>query len=127
MAGSRYDLECKTTLSLSEALLGFDRIILTHLDGSRLRLSYDRAIDPSGEQRLKVNGQGLWSKDGQRGNLWIEVAVDQNVADWVNGLSEDQRKTLASLLPRSREVETSPDDDIVRCTGEMLSVRWQLV
>lgn len=54
-----FDLECDATLTLSELLLGFDRIVTVHLDGRHLQVRHRATIEPGTENRVLLRGEGL--------------------------------------------------------------------
>lgn len=85
-----------TTLSLttSESLLGFDRLILQHLDGRGLRVRQP-APGEKGWRVLKsgdwviVKEEGMW-KNGIRGDMWLKVEVEVPNDRWAMCLTAEQ-------------------------------------
>lgn len=101
---SRFDLQTKTSLTLSEMLLGFDRVIVNHLDGSAVRCKVDGPIEPHQTTKLHLPSQGLYADatEENRGDLYVDLVLDEDVSSWVRGLSDEQKSALERLLPPKR-------------------------
>lgn len=93
-AGS--DLLAHIRITLSEALLGFSRVILTHLDGRGIhfdsRKSSEKKIYKSGDT-VVIRGEGMpiWKKDRkhspiERGDLFILFEVEMPTEDWLESV-----------------------------------------
>lgn len=83
-AASPADLTVNVTLTLSEALLGFDRVVLVHLDGRGLRVISgrgERVIQHGDEYRIIGEGMPLRGR-GVRGNLYVKFAVEMPSVSW---------------------------------------------
>ncbi|PWN47376.1 hypothetical protein IE53DRAFT_252993 [Violaceomyces palustris] len=95
------DLMTTVRLNLSEALLGFSRTILTHLDGRRIRLDRKTITRPGTLE--KIQGEGMWrhrDRDLFRGDLYVRFEVDfPNQEE----LSEEDRRVLERVLPAKKE------------------------
>ncbi|KAG8782324.1 hypothetical protein FRC16_002639 [Serendipita sp. 398] len=105
------DLLAHIRITLSEALLGFERVILTHLDGRGIRFDSRREgarkIYKSGDSVI-IRGEGMpiWKKEmaGRkstsepvaRGDLFVVFEVEMPSDDWLETLDV---KMLRSLLP----------------------------
>lgn len=95
------NLHTTISLTLSESLLGFDRLVLVHLDKRGLRV-HQPAPGEKGWRVLKsgdlvvIKGEGLWRK-GERGDLICKVEVEMPSADWAAGLSADKVRTFLGL------------------------------
>lgn len=94
------DLRADLHVSLAEALTGFSRVVLTHLDGRGIQL---KVLQPKGrilrpEQVLKVAGEGMPIKrsDG-RGDLYLVVKIDFPPDGWVK--DETMLTVLRDVLP----------------------------
>ncbi|BGP51812.1 hypothetical protein JCM10450v2_007768 [Rhodotorula kratochvilovae] len=101
------DLSTTLSLTLSESLLGFSRLILVHLDGRGLRVAQP-APGQRGWRVLKtgdevvVPGEGMW-RAGARGDLLLKVEVAMPDEQWAMGLAEKGGvDTLRGLLPPRR-------------------------
>lgn len=102
------NLQTTLSLTLSESLLGFSRLILLHLDGRGLRVT-QAAPGEKGWRVLKtgdevvVKGEGMWRR-GEKGDLIIKVEVEMPNEAWAMGLKERKRvEALEKLLPSKRE------------------------
>ncbi|GAA5956713.1 hypothetical protein JCM8115_000656 [Rhodotorula mucilaginosa] len=102
------DLHTTLSLTLSESLLGFNRLILVHLDGRGLR-----ACQPSpGEKGWRVlqSGdevvipqEGMPSRYGVRGDLKCTIEVEMPTEEWAMGIAERGGvDNLRGLLPPRR-------------------------
>lgn len=113
------DLIIPLTITLSESLLGFDRIMFTHLDGRGVRL-----VSPRGQRvvrhgdELYVAGEGMPKRDtggggwfgmgkdknkGERGNLRVKFGVEMPDASWalraeVSHRQQDERSNLRGQI-----------------------------
>ncbi|GAA6037514.1 hypothetical protein JCM8097_008229 [Rhodosporidiobolus ruineniae] len=108
---SRYDrpadLEITLSLTLSESLLGFSRLVLVHLDGRGLRVTQPPPGRP-GWRVLKtgdevvVKSEGMWRK-GHSGDLVVKIEVETPSEQWAMDLAEKGGiDTLRGLLPPRR-------------------------
>ncbi|KAL8277563.1 hypothetical protein RQP46_009995 [Phenoliferia psychrophenolica] len=100
------NLHTTISLTLSESILGFDRLVLVHLDRRGLRVNQPKPGE-RGWRVLKtgdlvvIKGEGLWRK-GERGDLVCKVEVEMPGADWAAGLGPQKLEQLANLLPPKR-------------------------
>jgi DnaJ family protein A protein 2 len=72
----RSNLYRKITISLKEALFGFNKVLVTHMDGRQLKCNYPAGrgiIKPGTFKRIPDEGM---PKKGGRGDLFIEFDVD---------------------------------------------------
>ncbi|KAK5994579.1 DnaJhomolog xdj1-like protein [Cladobotryum mycophilum] len=92
------DLSAELTVSLSEALTGFKRVVLTHLDGRGISIERQRGKVLRPGDCLKVPGEGMPVKRGEsKGDLYLLVKVEFPEDDW---LEEDATyDSLAKILP----------------------------
>lgn len=153
LPSSGYDLECDATLTLSEMLLGFDRVVTIHLDGRYLQVKHTQPIEPGSNCRILLKGEGLLMKrpslstrtssdyssksngskgasadhngrGSKRGDLWICIRPEDNLAQWVDSLEPVQREQLAKLLPPKRPPLEVEDEELVLCPdAKVLTVR----
>jgi len=101
-AGS--DLLAHVRITLSEALLGFSRVVLTHLDGRGIR--FDSRAQEGGKKIYKsgdtvvIRGEGMpiWKKDApkrsgpvERGDLFILFEVEMPSEEWLETLDVQVR------------------------------------
>lgn len=108
-AGS--DLQAEIHISLSEALTGFDRVVLTHLDGRGIQL---KVKQPKGKilkpnQVLKVSGEGMpVKKSDAKGDLFLSVQIEFPEDGWVQNTAMVDK--IREALP---EPPTAPTAEVV--------------
>ncbi|GAA5863629.1 hypothetical protein JCM8547_003673 [Rhodosporidiobolus lusitaniae] len=102
------DLTTTLSLTLSESLLGFSRLILIHLDGRGLRVTQPPPGRPgwrvlkSGDE-VVVKDEGMLRK-GRKGDLILKVEVESPDEAWAMRLAEmGGVDTLRGLLPSRRQ------------------------
>ncbi|KAL9122516.1 MAG: hypothetical protein Q9187_000934 [Circinaria calcarea] len=99
------DLSASMRITLAEALCGFSRVVIKHLDGRGISINYrqsDRQVLKPG-QVIKVAGEGMpHKKSDLRGDLYLVVDVKFPEG----GLLLDEHKTahLQELLPGPSEI-----------------------
>ena len=97
------DLHSDLHVSLSEALTGFDRTVIRHLDGRGIRIHLQQ---PDGKvlrpgQILKVKGEGMPVKrSDSRGDLYFTVYVDFPEDGWLE--SQAAVDKVRAVLPPSK-------------------------
>ncbi|XP_044482218.1 dnaJ protein homolog [Mangifera indica] len=89
------DLFYEHTLSLTEALCGF-QFVLTHLDGRQLLIksSPGEVVKPDSFKAINDEGMPLYQRPFMKGKLYIHFTVD-----FPDSLAPDQVKALAAVLP----------------------------
>ena len=96
-AGADLTAACKITLA--EALCGFSRIVLKHLDGRGIHIDHppNRVLRPG--QVLKVKGEGMpHKKSDSKGDLYLVVDIEFPEDGYLK--SESTRKQLQEILPK---------------------------
>lgn len=108
------DLIAEIHIDLSEALCGFCRTVIKHLDGRGLEVKHPQAgggpLKPG--SIIKVAGEGMpHKKSDLRGDLYLVVNVDFPDGEW---LQQDQRKEkLRALLPKpDHSIQTDTVDEV---------------
>lgn len=97
-ARNSLDLQTDIVLTLSEALLGFDRLILTHLDGRGLRVKQSPPGQPGARifnngDTMKIVSEGYPKrKSPVRGDLILKVAVEMPSMEAMASLSQARRR-----------------------------------
>ena len=87
------NLFTEVTITLSEALLGFDRLLLTHLDGRGIRVNQPAPGQPgykvfSTGDVVKVDGEGFPKrKSAIRGDLFMKTTVTMPSKDEMEALA----------------------------------------
>lgn len=108
-AGS--DLKAELNITLAEALTGFHRVVLTHLDGRGVSMNVKQ---PNGKvlrpgQILKVPGEGMPIKRSDaRGDLFLEVNIEFPQDGWLKDESAIQK--VREALPKSKSEGTKPEE-----------------
>lgn len=108
------DLLANIDISLAEALCGFSRVVLKHLDGRGIEIAHPKTpgaiLRPS--QVLKVTGEGMPHRHGEdRGDLYLRVNVNFPEDGFA---TRDILSKLESLLPAQgkQRIEGSPIDEV---------------
>lgn len=92
------DLSAELTISLAEALGGFSRVVLTHLDGRGIHMERQRGEILRPGDILKVAGEGMPQKRGEeKGDLYLIVNVEFPEDGWLK--DDKEYDALNKLLP----------------------------
>lgn len=92
------DLVAEVHVTLAEALTGFSRVVLTHLDGRGIQLSPRKGKILRPDQVLKIPGEGMpIKKSDARGDLYLSVTVDFPEDGWFKDSTEIER--IKNTLP----------------------------
>lgn len=91
------DLSVSIEISLTEALVGFDKEI-EHLDGHKVRIAKDDVSYCS--QVMKITGEGMPKKGGRSnkktyGDLFVTLLIQ-----FPDKLTAEQKKTIREVLPQ---------------------------
>ena len=97
------DLLADIDVTLAEALCGFSRVVIKHLDGRGLNIQHPqstaRVLEPG--QVIKVEGEGMpYKKSDMKGDLYLLVKIKFPSHEW---LVEHQ------AIPKLRELLPEPD------------------
>ncbi|KAH1356287.1 hypothetical protein LV164_001856 [Aspergillus fumigatus] len=97
------DLTANIDVTLAEALTGFSRVVIKHLDGRGIEITHPKTpgevLSPG--QVLKVPGEGMpLKRSDARGDLYLVVNINFPDAKW---------KPSAAVLERLREMLPKPD------------------
>jgi DnaJ homolog subfamily A member 2 len=105
------DLHAELELSLSEALTGFNRVVLRHLDGRGIQL---KVVQPEGkvirpDEVLKVPGEGMpMKRSDAKGDLYLSVKIKFPEDGW---LKNDAAVTaVRKVLPPAEEIKWGPGE-----------------
>jgi DnaJ family protein A protein 2 len=117
-AGS--DLQAELKVTLAEALTGFNRVVLTHLDGRGISLHVKqpagRILRPG--EIIKVAGEGMPIKRSDaKGDLYLIVDVAFPEDGWLREESAIQK--IRDVLPKSKDAEIKAE--------EVDEVDWEIV
>lgn len=75
-------------ITLSEALLGFDRILLNHLDGRGIQVASPSGKAIKSGQAIVLRGEGMpiHKRPDERGNLYVVLDVEMPDEQWLQGI-----------------------------------------
>lgn len=105
------DLKAELHISLVEALTGFNRVVLTHLDGRGMQLNVQQ---PNGKvlrpaQVLKIDGEGMpIKKSDAKGDLYLVVDIEFPEDGWLRDDAAVQK--LRDALPKNEITEPMADE-----------------
>ncbi|KAI1005755.1 DnaJ [Podosphaera aphanis] len=126
------DLSAKIHVTLAEALTGFNRVVLKHLDGRGIQIQHPEGKIMRPGQVLKIEGEGMpLKKSDLKGNLYLVVTIDFPEDDWASNTS--QLAEMKKLLPQSTpviktteidEVEFDPNGDLNDFGGQSGDQDW---
>lgn len=101
------DLITVVPITLSEALLGFDKVLLTHLDGRKIKVSNPagNVIDPSSKKYIRGEGMPIAYDSSRKGDLIIlfDVQFPRRLV-----LSSSNQDQLTSILNQQQDISTVP-------------------
>lgn len=106
------DLQAEIHVSLSEALTGLDRVVLTHLDGRGLSLNTEssagKVLRPN--EILKIHGEGMPYKRSSEGygDLYLSVTVTFPPDGWLKDAAAVEK--ARSVLPKTDAAKFAPDE-----------------
>lgn len=105
------DLLLELSISLADALLGFERSI-THLDGREVVLGSKRGEICGTGDVLVVPGLGMpvYGQDKVRGRLFVRIRVDMPKRLWLDGADAREMERLLEVAaqPRNRHSRDRP-------------------
>ncbi|KAI9671478.1 MAG: hypothetical protein M1831_004387 [Alyxoria varia] len=102
------DLKADLHITLAEALTGFNRVVLTHLDGRGIALNVPSGQVLTPDQVLKVPNEGMPIKRSDaRGALYFAVKIEFPKDNWlaVTGDTERSAQQLRNILPKAQSAE----------------------
>jgi DnaJ family protein A protein 2 len=105
------DLRAELKISLVEALTGFNRVVLTHLDGRGISLNVKQ---PNGKvlrpgQVLKVPGEGMPKKKSDaKGDLYLVVDIEFPEDGWIK--NDAALKKVRDALPPPEKQDAPPEE-----------------
>jgi DnaJ family protein A protein 2 len=107
-----HDLSADLHVTLAEALCGFSRVVLKHLDGRGIHIDHPRGKIIRPGDVLKVPGEGMPLKRGEmKGDLYLVVKVDFPEDGWLS--NDGDYEALQKLLPPPAEpIKADEVDDV---------------
>ncbi|KAG6898197.1 hypothetical protein C0992_003309 [Termitomyces sp. T32_za158] len=96
------DLLTHVKITLSEALFGFSRIILTHLDGRGIEVTSPPGKILKSEESIILRGEGMpiHKRPAEKGDLYVIISIEMPDDEWLKTID---KKALESLLPPKRK------------------------
>ena len=92
------DLLAHIEITLAEALCGFSRVVLKHLDGRGIHINHPPGSILKPKQFIKISGEGMPIKRSEMmGDLYCIVDVKFPDESWIQ--DENMRAQLQRLLP----------------------------
>lgn len=82
------DLLTNVKITLSEALLGFSRILITHLDGRGIKVTSPpgKIIKPGDAIVVRGEGMPIYKTPDEKGNLYVILDIDMPDEDWLRNI-----------------------------------------
>jgi len=108
------DLTAELNITLSEALTGFNRVVVTHLDGRGISINVQqpkgKIIRP--DEFIKVEGEGMPVKRSEdKGDLYLVVKIEFPEDGWLK--DESTVKKIRDILPKpGRELKSETVDEV---------------
>lgn len=119
------DLSADLEVTLAEALTGFSRVVLKHLDGRGININHPRGKILQPGEVLKIPGEGMPMKRGEaKGDLYLIAKIDFPEGGWLE--DDKSYEALQKLLPSPEppieaeeidDVEYEEDADIEHVSG----------
>ncbi|GAW01982.1 hypothetical protein LENED_003606 [Lentinula edodes] len=105
------DLLVKVKITLSEALLGFSRILLTHLDGRGIKVTSPpgKILQPDASIVIRGEGMPTYKRPDSKGDLFVLFDIEMPTEGWLRSVDH---QALAKLLP-PKKPEMQPQPEIV--------------
>ncbi|KDR78916.1 hypothetical protein GALMADRAFT_64281, partial [Galerina marginata CBS 339.88] len=105
------DLLAHVTITLSEALLGFSRIILTHLDGRGVKLTTPpgKIVKSQDSIILREEGMPVYRRPDEKGDLYVIFDIEMPDKDWLKTVDI---QAVEAILP-SKRVDVDPQPEVV--------------
>ncbi|KAJ9158421.1 DnaJ-domain-containing protein [Coniochaeta hoffmannii] len=106
------DLSADLNITLAEALTGFSRVVLKHLDGRGIHIDHPRGKVMQPGQVLKVAGEGMpLKRSDAKGDLYLIVKIEFPEEGWLK--DEKEYDILMKLLPPPEPPITADEVDEV--------------
>lgn len=79
------DLLTTVKVTLSEALLGFSRILVTHMDGRGIQVSSPpgKIIRPKDTIILRGEGMPVYKQSDEKGDMFVVLEVEMPTEQWL--------------------------------------------
>ncbi|KJZ76230.1 hypothetical protein HIM_04312 [Hirsutella minnesotensis 3608] len=106
------DLSAELKITLAEALTGFSRVVLKHLDGRGISMEHPRGKILRPGDCLKVEGEGMPMKRGEtKGDLYLLINIEFPENGWLK--DDAAYDALQKMLPPpSAPIEAEEVDEV---------------
>ncbi|KAF9046879.1 DnaJ-domain-containing protein [Hymenopellis radicata] len=103
------DLLTTIKITLSEALFGFSRILVTHLDGRGIKVTSPpgKILKPDDSIVLRREGMPIHKTPDQKGDLYVVFEIEMPDSQWLKTV--DPKAVEALLPPKKSDVEPAPE------------------
>ncbi|OAX37773.1 DnaJ-domain-containing protein [Rhizopogon vinicolor AM-OR11-026] len=112
-------------ITLSEALLGFSRILVKHLDGRGINVTSPRGkiIQPGDSIKLRGEGMPTYKNPDQKGDLFVVLNIEMPDAQWLQSVDKPALERL--LPPKKPNMDPMPEvvDEAPYEEGDIVDVR----
>jgi DnaJ homolog subfamily A member 2 len=97
------DLLTTINITLSEALFGFSRILLIHLDGRGIHVNSPsgKIIRPGDSIVIRGEGMPVYKSPDQKGDLYVVFKVNMPEDDWLKSVNTHVSLCLVKRGPVS--------------------------
>ncbi|KAF9453473.1 DnaJ-domain-containing protein [Macrolepiota fuliginosa MF-IS2] len=95
------DLLTRVKITLSEALLGFSRVLVTHLDGRGVRVSSppSKIIKPDQTIVLRGEGMPIYKRSHEKGDLYVVLSLEMPDESWLNAVNKQVSMNVPEPVP----------------------------
>lgn len=107
-----HDLMADCDITLQEALCGFSRVVLKHLDGRGIRITHEQGKVLKPGEILRIPGEGMPIKRSDaKGDLYLQVSIIFPKDGFLN--TPDAFAKLTAILPKPEPpIEAAEIDDV---------------
>ncbi|TFK27171.1 chaperone regulator [Coprinopsis marcescibilis] len=103
------DLLATAKITLTEALLGFSRILITHLDGRGVKVTSPpgKILKPNDAIILRGEGMPVYKRPDEKGDLHVVINIEMPDEQWLKTV--DVAALAALLPPKKPEIDPLPE------------------
>jgi DnaJ family protein A protein 2 len=123
------DLSAEITVTLAEALTGFSKVVLKHLDGRGIHITHPEGKVLQPGEVLKVTGEGMpHKKTDLKGDLYLIVKIKFPENGWTEDASvfSSLKKVLPKPDPAEAIVATEVDEVDFESDADIDEVSFQI-
>jgi len=106
------DLLTEVSISITEALCGFSKVLVKHLDGRGLVINHPagEVIKPGAVKCITSEGMPQYKRPFDKGNLYIRFKVEFPPDKWI---ALDEIEKLEALLPKRKVEDPSTRPEVL--------------